>query len=715
MAAPGGSGGVDRDVEEALRRAEAFAEAQRRREEKHEEFIRLGQLRHQQESQQRRRVHESEQKTRQQERDEMGERHQQRVQQRDTMHTQRMQQSTDAFDLKQQERQQRLQQGATQFQQVFQQKQDAFDLKQQGQTRIQQNREEAFQQQQQHKATAFQTRQQGQQQTQQQSAARFQQTTQQRQQAHTQTMGHRQTRSQQQTARHALQMQGLQQTQTFRQQNQAFRTSQQQRVLANQARARRAASPLGRVITGFRRGATIARDAAVGLSLAGGIAEAEDLYTRRARGIISVGMSLTQSFASVSRALDVYRQQFTISGPDMVRAMHAYGGIMGKVDAPGFENALRFGTAYGIDPEKAGHLGAMAQRLSLGVNPLSIAQGTYTTRMGGRTSMATEQVTDEVLRMMQQAGARGVQLPAEYFGNLAGMIGGIGPHMQVPGAISRFAEHLTQGVNQSPDLATYAFRQNAIQEMLAERRRTGASTLVDLGGGVQADLSEMHGRRLLAENASASPQLMEMYRQRSIRMAGGNKELEKTFFAEYVTGQGLNALQAEQLRQQAEQTKGGFLGLRTFPGQGSNLSQQEQVRQLSERSQQTEFQNVDLPRVSAERGMEFIGASFVKARNEIREAIGKVGESLGDQVLTWDRLDKVLQNVSGQTVILVGALQALSAQSAWGFGTGMALVAGGASKIAFGMNERIPDSLQPLPGQGRPGGSPSLAPSGMGP
>jgi hypothetical protein len=128
-----------------------------------------------------------------------------------------------------------------------------------------------------------------------------------------------------------------------------------------------------------------ARNIAMGLSIVQLLNDATSLYIQRAHGIISVGIAMGQSFQYTGDQINKLRAgPLHMMAHDIIAAQHAYGRIAGTT--AGVAPSLEFGLAHGIDAARAGTMGAMAERMTSGLRPLTTMLGAFRQDTGGRRS-----------------------------------------------------------------------------------------------------------------------------------------------------------------------------------------------------------------------------------------------------------------------------------------------------------------------------------------
>jgi hypothetical protein len=304
---------------------------------------------------------------------------------------------------------------------------------------------------------------------------------------------------------------------------------------------------LGAGLTGFAYGgppgaAIGAGVAAVGVAFDKG-REAMDAWIARARGVSAVGQLLDQNFGAITEQVIELKDQFKILTPDALAAMEAMSRATGRLERRPLERAIGFGVAYGMAPAQAAGLAGTMQMLGAPTRygPLaSVAAGARTAFGTGGLPMRMDVLQEEAGRIAQIGGTAAAPMDPEFYGRMVGVISGMGPRYQLPGAAAGFAERLSQGLSQAPDPAVLMLRHRAIEQLYQERKAAGLPTTITIGRGrnaEQVDLGSYEGRRIAMEMAGQSSLIQgaygrtieefrfdpELYAQAFERMIGGGR------------------------------------------------------------------------------------------------------------------------------------------------------------------------------------------------
>lgn len=438
-----------------------------------------------------------------------------------------------------------------------------------------------------------------------------------------------------------------------------------------------------RGFAGFQHAMRQARDIALGVGVAQTITHGMHLADERAKGLVGMSMLTGQSTRTLGAQLDALREgPLRLHAADILRAQHAYGRLAGTTTGPGFENALLFGTAQGMDPARAATLGVLASRMSTsrGFDPLSTALGAFRQGTGNRPGlMSGDALTDEFVGMMQQGAAAGVRLPAAFYGSMAAMFTQQNPElMQVPGAMQQRFSNLQQGLAATPNDLVLAMKMRWVADLAAERRARGLSNKLDISGSdVKADIETTFGQEMAIQKAGFIPVVAERIMRGGREMMGEHRELDPMIYQRYVLGGKVDNLESEELRQ-------GFRKAGAYPSATDNPNArfQQETRNavgILQRNETPEFKDFEARRVAAEKGLELVGGGFLRVALNVQEALAKTGESFKDGLIPDVKLlGEALKNLLGETSAVIGLFQLLSAQSVTGILTGLSLIGVGA-------------------------------------
>jgi hypothetical protein len=294
--------------------------------------------------------------------------------------------------------------------------------------------------------------------------------------------------------------------------------------------------------------------------------------------------------------------------------------------------------------------------------------------------MSTEARAEEVFSMAQRGVASGLRVPLSQYSREANLIGSMGEQYQVPGAVSQFAGQLSQGLTQSPDIGVYAMRMQALSQMRRQMQARGEGTTLTRGGHT-FDLTSNFDLGALMEVADQVPEVQEAYRQQAIRGAGGNREAAKYLFHDMIGGGQLNRVQSETLRATVGRTPEGFAALNA-PATAETAAEETRIGgRLAARRDRPEFLHQAMT-AQFEGGLEEVGKRMVGLGDELKKAIAELATAANTGTLDLQKLGGAMTTLSDSSRLLLGTLTALSSQSIWGIGAGIAM---GATGLASGV------------------------------
>jgi hypothetical protein len=405
--------------------------------------------------------------------------------------------------------------------------------------------------------------------------------------------------------------------------------------------------PFGRIAGGAATGFAVAGPAGAaigaGVALLGeGLAKASDAaqaWQQRARGVLAVGQLLDQNFSGITTSIVRLNKEFDVLTSESVQAMDAMSRVTGRRDPEALHRAVGFGVAYGMAPaQAAGLAGTMAMLGAPSLHPLrAVAAGARNAFGTGGLPMRMDVLQEEAMRIAGIGGTAAVPMDPEYYGRIAGFVGGMGTRYQEPGAAAGFAERLARGVSTAPDPATLMLRHRAIDQWVADLRAQGRSTEVTIGRGPNAelvDLTSYEGRRIAMEQAWQSPELMDQYRRISEREFGFDPELRAIGFEKIVGGNQLGPTEARRARRRAEQG-GGFVQSLTAPGRATPAT--EAALEAEREGRRREAIEALPGRVEAawqammERLGEIFSPKFLEGQLKLIEVEGKLEQTLREQ------------------------------------------------------------------------------------
>jgi uncharacterized membrane-anchored protein YhcB (DUF1043 family) len=405
--------------------------------------------------------------------------------------------------------------------------------------------------------------------------------------------------------------------------------------------------PFGRIAGGAATGFAVGgpAGAAIGASVAligEGLAKASEAagaWQQRARGVLAVGQLLDQNFSGITASVVRLNKEFDVLTSESVQAMEALSRVTGRFDRDAYERAVGFGVAYGMAPaQAAGLAGTLAMLGAPSPHPLrAVAAGARNAFGTGGLPMRMDVLQDEATRIAGIGGTAAAAMDPEYYGRIAGFVGGMGPRYQLPGATAGFAERLARGVSTTPDAATLMLRHRAIDQWVADLRAQGRSTEVQIGRGPNAERAELtsyEGRRIAMEQAWQSPELMDQYRRIVDQEFGFDPELRALGFERVVGGDQLGPTEARRTRRRAEQG-GGFARILTAPGRATPATE---AALEAEREERRRAAPEALPvRVEAawqammERLGETFSPKFLETQLKLIEVEGKLEQTLREQ------------------------------------------------------------------------------------
>jgi hypothetical protein len=377
----------------------------------------------------------------------------------------------------------------------------------------------------------------------------------------------------------------------------------------------------------------------VGLQKAG---EAMGAWQQRARDVLQVGQLLDQNFGGITKQVIGLNKEFDVLSGQSLEAMEAMSRFTGRLPE---DQALRrvtgFGVAYGMTSAQAGGIAGSLAMLGVGANPLArVAAGARNAFGAGGLPMRMDVLQEEAVRIAGIGGTAAPPMDPEYYGRIAGLVGGMGSRYQLPGAAAGFAERLAQGVTQAPDELTMMLRHRALEQIYQERRRQGRPTTLDIGQGANretVDLASFQGRRIAMELAAQSPEILESYRRTAQQEGAGNPETEALMFERLVGGGRLGPTEAGRLQRRVA-GQGGFVQALEAPGRATAESEQAIIDQREAARRAAPEALPGRVDAATQAMMERLGGEFapkfLEAQLKLVEVEGKLEEAVRTQLGT---------------------------------------------------------------------------------
>jgi len=412
---------------------------------------------------------------------------------------------------------------------------------------------------------------------------------------------------------------------------------------------------------GISRVARTGMGIVAGIGLYQNLTRAMELYEQRARGIIGIGMQLNLNFDEVGQTIDSLRGKYHILARDSLAGMQAMGRITGGFT--GFSQAALIGTAFGIPVQEAAGQAALLQRITVpGVNPLATLLGTAR-QIGerGYEPMPPATLLQEPLAMAQMGAQFGGRVPVEFYGQMAGLIGGMGEQFQVPGAISQFYGQLAGGLNQAPDVGVHAIRMQSLAGLRDRRIAAGQSPVLNIGG-IRYDLRNVFDMEAAAEVAGQSPEIMQSYQDTINQMIGGREELRSRAEFEILGGRKVPRPRILQMEQAGLFAPGRFGALGRPATIAADVETEAEGR-LAIRRERPEF-GPQRTEAEIQTGFERMGEPLVRMANELQLTMARTADSFRDGAIQLDKLNEALKTMSKDTQAVLGTLMMLSGNPA---------------------------------------------------
>jgi hypothetical protein len=434
-------------------------------------------------------------------------------------------------------------------------------------------------------------------------------------------------------------------------------------------------------VTNVRSIARTGLQVAAGVGVYQTLTHAMELYQERARGIIATGMQLNLNFDQVGNTIDRLRTNYQVLAHDSLGAMHAMGRVTGGF--AGLDRAVAFGAAYGIAAPQAAAMAAQLQRQTqAGPNPLATMAGARHLYGVQYAPMDVGALLEETSRMAAIGAAGGGRAPAEYYKNVASLIGSMGQEYQTPGAIAQRFGAISERLDQPPDEATYALRMQAVAQLRTRRQAQGLGTVLNVGG-VPLDLANTFEMEAALERVSLSPELQESMDLQAWQMSGGDPRLFPR--AQYQMRGGGSKFQALQEQRAIAAQPGRRYGGLGRPDVSTGAEEAVVPTRLQARAERPEF----LPQAMEARfqgGLEDVGKVMVTLSNELKKTVADLAAVAREGAIDFGKLGDAMKDLSAPSRGLLGGLMALTATNNATLALGLGLAATAAIPAITGLD-----------------------------